>query len=223
MPSYDPISLLKQDHERVRELLSLLERHDDPTELLEELAGTIKAHTLLEEEIVYPAFRDAAADSEHEHLYFESLEEHGLVSGVLAELEAEELEPPVLMAKIKVAKDLVVHHLDEEEGQLFPLMRTLCSAEQLSELGQDIAERQGEQPRAQQAGGGGQQTGRVDINRADVEALREIKGIDEVRASRIIAYREAHGPFDDWDDLYEIEGIDDGLVSAIRDQASLVH
>lgn len=246
MASHDPMSLLKEDHRRVREVLSQLGGEQLSTETLQELAQLVEAHTELEEELVYPAFHEAAADTEQAHLYFEALEEHGLVDNLLVEVQPGKLGPEVLAAKLKVTKDLLLHHLDEEEKTLFPAMRKLCSKQQLDELGQKLAARRSElegtgQEAAEQeaeskerssqskprSGGAraqaasGDRGGRVDINRASVEELQRIEGVDGVRAGRIVAYRDEHGPFQDWEDLDEVEGFDGRMVRAVRDQATL--
>src|SRR3954467_15149993 len=85
----DAISLLKQDHKKVRQLLKRFES-DGTEELLGEIENELKIHTTIEEEIFYPAFHAAVEGSEDkERLYYEALEEHHVVDLVLPEIKAE--------------------------------------------------------------------------------------------------------------------------------------
>ena len=57
----------------------------------------------------------------------------------------------------------------------------------------------------------------VNVNTADLEALTALPGIGAVRAERIIAFREANGPFQSTADLLAVEGIGPGILERIRD------
>ena len=77
----DAITLLKNDHVEVRDLLGQLAETTSRavkkrTELLEEIAAKLKAHTAIEEEIFYPAFKKAGEKNDDDKMYFEALEEH---------------------------------------------------------------------------------------------------------------------------------------------------
>lgn len=62
--------------------------------------------------------------------------------------------------------------------------------------------------------------GLVDVNRAGVEELMRLDGVGEVLARRIIAHREANGPFETVEDLLDVAGIGEGKLAAIRDAAT---
>src|SRR6266480_1367869 len=83
----DAISLLKQDHQKVRHLLKRLESNGTE-ELLRQVENELRVHTQIEEEIFYPAFKEAVESHKDEHLYYEALEEHHVVDLVLPEVEA---------------------------------------------------------------------------------------------------------------------------------------
>jgi hemerythrin-like domain-containing protein len=141
----DAISLLKKDHATVKQLLSSLEatteRATDRREkLLKQIETEIKTHSRLEEEIFYPAFKEAARKSD-EHLYYEAVEEHGLVDIVLPDLKSTSSDSEKFSAKAKVLKDLIEHHAEEEETEMFPKARQVMSADELRELGKDIQAR----------------------------------------------------------------------------------
>lgn len=57
----------------------------------------------------------------------------------------------------------------------------------------------------------------VDLNRADHEALTRIPGVGEVLALRIVAHREAHGPFLTMEDLLDVPGVGEGRLAGMRD------
>ena len=60
-------------------------------------------------------------------------------------------------------------------------------------------------------------TQKININTASVEELKELPGIGDVLAQRIVAYREFQGPFQDIDDLINVEGVSPTLVESLRD------
>lgn len=61
----------------------------------------------------------------------------------------------------------------------------------------------------------------VDVNTATAAELETLPGIGEVLAERIVAYRDANGPFLRVEDLTEVEGISDGLVEDLRDSITV--
>ncbi len=140
----DAISLLKGDHEKVRKLLAQLGKASARAlsrreELLQAIEQEIKIHTTIEEEIFYPAFRDAAEKQDDKKLYFEAVEEHHVVDTVLPELKGTAVASDEFAAKAKVLKDLVEHHAEEEETQMFPRARKLMDRQELVRLGEELA------------------------------------------------------------------------------------
>jgi len=145
----DAIALLKQDHDNVRELLGELEQAalEDGGEaeaLLETIENELRVHTTIEEEIFYPAFREAASKQDDTKLYYEAVEEHHVVDLVLPEIDKGEAGSPEFAAKAKVLKDLVEHHAEEEEKEMFPRARKLMKKEELATLGEQLAQRKQE-------------------------------------------------------------------------------
>jgi hemerythrin superfamily protein len=135
------IQLLKDDHKKVRKLLSELAETTPRgvkvrTQLLEQSARELRAHTSIEEEIFYPALKAAAKNREDETMYFEALEEHRAAGElVLPDLEKTDVASDKFSGRAKVLKELVEHHAGEEEKEMFPRARELLDAEQLKELG----------------------------------------------------------------------------------------
>jgi hemerythrin-like domain-containing protein len=135
----DAIKLLKTDHENVRTLLGQFENATGAKR--EKLRATIerelKVHTQIEEEIFYPAYRTAARKKEDQKLYYEALEEHHVVDLVLPQV-GNGANPEQLKAKAKVLKELVEHHADEEEKEMFPRAKKVLSKEELRALGEQM-------------------------------------------------------------------------------------
>ena len=141
----DAIALLKEDHAKVRALLAKLdETTPRATERREQLLTTItqelKVHTTIEEEIFYPAFRAAVDKQDDKKLYFEALEEHHVVDMVLPEINDTDAGSQEFGAKAKVLKDLVEHHAEEEETEMFPRARKVMDREELMRLGAELAQ-----------------------------------------------------------------------------------
>ena len=122
----DAIALLKADHDKVRELLGELEETTErATGKREKLLATIeqelKLHTKIEEE------------------YYEAIEEHHVVDLVLPEIKKTAVDSDEFSAKAKVLKDLVEHHAEEEESEMFPRARKLMDHDELRRLGDELA------------------------------------------------------------------------------------
>jgi hemerythrin-like domain-containing protein len=139
----DAISLLKEDHQKVRQLLRRLESNGTE-DLLSEIENELKVHTQIEEEIFYPAFKDALRSQKDEHLYYEALEEHHVVDLVLPEIKDSSEGTAEFEAKAKVLKDIVEHHTEEEETEMFPKARKAMGAMRLRELGEELERRKQE-------------------------------------------------------------------------------
>jgi len=139
----DAVAILKEDHARVRKLLGQLAKTSEKaaskrTQLLSTIEEELKTHTQIEEDVFYPAFRDAADRSEDRKLYYEAVEEHHVVDLVLPELKGTGTESEQFAAKAKVLKDVVEHHAEEEETEMFPRARKLMGREELERLGGEL-------------------------------------------------------------------------------------
>jgi hemerythrin superfamily protein len=103
----DAVAILKADHARVRKLLDQLAKTSEKaaskrTPLLATIEEELKTHTRIEEDVFYPAFRDAAERSEDRKVYYEAVEEHHVVDLVLPELKGTGPESEQFAAKAKV-------------------------------------------------------------------------------------------------------------------------
>lgn len=149
MAHIDAISMLKADHEKVRGLLGQLEKSTEKgvktrEDLLSRIAEELAIHTTIEEEIFYPSFRDAVSKKEDRKLYQEALEEHHVVDLLMPEIEESDPSSEVFSAKAKVLKEIVEHHAEEEEKEMFPRARKVMDAAELRELGERMEARKAE-------------------------------------------------------------------------------
>jgi len=132
----DAVELLKGDHETVKGLFEefeTTEEEDEKERIADEVDLALRVHSMIEEEILYPAMRDV--DSE---IVAEAFEEHGVVEELLDELATMELGDEQFSAKFKVMSENVKHHIEEEESQMFPKVSKLPNYD---EIGQRLRER----------------------------------------------------------------------------------
>ena len=140
------ITLLKADHVTVKRLLRELEgtteRGNKVRErLLSDIEREVKIHSQIEEELFYPTFKKAAEGTDAEDMFYEATEEHHVVDMVLPELKSTSTKAPEFAAKAKVLKELIEHHAQEEETQMFVKARRLLNDEQLRVLGDEMQAR----------------------------------------------------------------------------------
>ncbi|MCW8277395.1 hemerythrin domain-containing protein [Pseudomonas sp. PCH199] len=137
------IDMLKADHERVKAILTQLEDSTERavkkrSELLAKLEMEIMIHTKLEEEILYPAFKKAGG-KEQEKMYYEAKEEHRTVDSlVLPDLKVTDPASVEFSGRAKVVKELLEHHIEEEETEMFPQAQKLLGKAELEELGKQM-------------------------------------------------------------------------------------
>lgn len=142
------IELLRADHDRLRGILPKLSdtsiAADERKKLLETIEREIKIHSLLEEEIFYPVFKDEASAQEDRDMYYEAIEEHHVVDMLLPEMKGLDPTSDGFRAKGSVLSELFEHHAGEEEEDMFPKAEKLISAAQLAELGTKMEARRRE-------------------------------------------------------------------------------
>jgi len=124
--------LLKKQHRKVEQLFKALEKgKGDPQATLQELANDLAAHMAIEQTIFYPSIREA-----DETLIAESFEEHAI-----AELEMKRLlntdpaDESLFKARVVCLKEIIQHHVSEEEEELFPKVEKMFEEGSLKELG----------------------------------------------------------------------------------------
>ncbi len=140
----DAITMLKDDHKTVEKLFKQFEKlgHDgDPAkkrELVDSMIQELAVHAYIEEQVFYPAVR--AEEPAEEDLVLEALEEHHIVKWTLSELEGMSPSAERFDAKVTVLMESVRHHVEEEEGEMFPDVRKALGRKRLQELGEKLQE-----------------------------------------------------------------------------------
>jgi hemerythrin-like domain-containing protein len=137
------ITILTDDHRDVKRLLDELEtttergiktRH----ELFGRLKELLTVHETIEEEIFYPALRDHPKTKE---IALEGYEEHDVVDSIMGQLASLPVDDETWGAKATVMIENLRHHIEEEEGEMFPKARTVFDADELTELGEKMTAR----------------------------------------------------------------------------------
>ncbi len=131
------LTLLKNDHRKVEALFKAFENADaraKKASLVKQIIQELSIHAAVEEQVFYPAIREAMADSD-EDMVLEALEEHHIVKWVLSELEKMTPADERFDAKVKVLCENVDHHVKEEERELFKKVRKALDTKKLNELG----------------------------------------------------------------------------------------
>ncbi|MGZ7046713.1 MAG: hemerythrin domain-containing protein [Methanobacterium sp.] len=124
------INLLKKEHEKVKNLLNeTIETRD--TSKYPQIQKELRIHMEGEENLLYPKTRDKITD-----LTLEAYEEHDLVKKELKDIDNLNINDEHWIPKMKVVKDLVEHHVEEEEEEYFPKSEELLGSDQLNQLGQ---------------------------------------------------------------------------------------
>jgi len=141
----DAIELLTSDHKSVKGLFQAFEKikdrddaNDDKSDLVRRICAELTVHATIEEEIFYPAVREAIDD---EDLMDEADVEHSSVKDLIAQLEDASPGDDHYDAKVTVLGELVEHHVKEEEGEMFPKAR---KAIDVAAVGAELAERKTE-------------------------------------------------------------------------------
>ncbi|WAC71015.1 hemerythrin domain-containing protein [Roseateles sp. SL47] len=142
----DAIQWLTDDHKEVQALFKDYQKlvdHDGDDDLRQQLAQEICAqltiHATIEEEIFYPAARDAMEEQEGEDLLDEAEVEHASAKQLIAQIAEGSASDALYDAKVKVLGEYIAHHVKEEEKELFPQVRKTDL--DLDALGTELSER----------------------------------------------------------------------------------
>ncbi len=129
------IELLKQQHQEVSSLFEQYEGEEDTEarrQLFIEIADDLSAHSTIEEKIFYPGVKVKGTAKILEQSLEDHLEVKRLIAGLL-DLRPTEAD---FDRQMKVLKDNVERHVEEEENELFPIVQKNFSAKELSDMGQ---------------------------------------------------------------------------------------
>jgi hemerythrin superfamily protein len=132
--------LLKGQHTEAKQLVDRLENCgiDERQQILAELSVALRAHAQAEEEIFYPKLED---HPETRDLIEESYEDHEELKAVLADLERCAVDDESFLERVQAVEDLLVGHVKDEEGMLFPKVEELWTEDVLKRLGEELKTR----------------------------------------------------------------------------------
>jgi hemerythrin-like domain-containing protein len=139
----DAITMLKDDHASIEKQFKRFEQAGDRAlvekrRIVDRIIEELSVHAAIEEQLFYPVTR--ATVPAVEDVALESLEEHHIVKWVLSELEKTDPDDERFDAKVTVLIENVRHHVEEEEGEYFPEVRSELGRKALTELGDAMAE-----------------------------------------------------------------------------------
>ena len=144
----DAVELLTKQHREVEELFEQFENLSDRSKaskkkLADQICNALIMHTQIEEEIFYPATRSAdEGEEETEDMVDEAVVEHASAKDLIAQIQEMDPEDDLYDAKVKVLSEMIEHHVEEEEKEMFPKTRKLKLDMQV--LGQEMKARQEE-------------------------------------------------------------------------------
>jgi hemerythrin-like domain-containing protein len=139
----DALTLLKEDHDRIKPLLAELKETTDRAEktrgeLFSRIKQELTVHEIIEEEIFYPTLKEHPKAKE---IVLEGYEEHDVVSRLMGELDGMDATEEEWGPKAKVMAENIEHHIEEEEGEMFKAARQVFERDELEELGERMAQR----------------------------------------------------------------------------------
>jgi hemerythrin superfamily protein len=130
------IDILTKDHRKVDDLFTQIESDgSDRKQIFGQIYNELTLHSQAEETFFYPELElssETSGDVEH------SYKEHQQVKNLLEELAASDPNDVVWMTKLKELKESVQHHVEEEEGELFPKSKEVLGEQKLAEIGRKI-------------------------------------------------------------------------------------
>ena len=141
----DAIKLLTADHAKVKKMFKEFEKlskkddEEGKQELATQICQELMVHAQLEEEIFYPAAREAIEDEE---LMNEAVVEHNSAKELIAQIRSMGASDPMFDATVKVLGEYVNHHIEEEQNEIFPKVEK--AKVDLEEIGAEIAQRKEE-------------------------------------------------------------------------------
>jgi len=135
----DALKLLRQQHREVDQLFERFEAaganaREAKEQLCRKVNDALAVHAAIEERLFYPATQDART----EELLHEAVEEHLAARRLAAGLLEAGLDDAQLDARMKALQEQVRHHVTEEEGELFPVVRKMLDVDDLEQLGEQM-------------------------------------------------------------------------------------
>ena len=136
----DALKLMHDDHEKLKKLLERAEHalaEHNRENVLEKIRAELQPHERMEEKVFYPALK---AHPNAKDIVLEGYQEHHVADVIFAELEQTPPGSDIWKAKMKVLKESLEHHIEEEEGEMFKKARAVFDKSELEDLGARMEE-----------------------------------------------------------------------------------
>lgn len=138
---HDAIALLTNDHKEVKSLFEQFDGLSDRSKsakkkIADQICHSLSVHAQLEEEIFYPAVRAKIKDPD---LMDEAAVEHASAKQLISQIQTMNPDDDLYDAKVKVLSEQIDHHVEEEEGEMFPKAKK--SGLDLTALGDEMLAR----------------------------------------------------------------------------------
>lgn len=130
------IELLKKDHDVVDKLFQQVKANEDGdnTAVFEQIKNELDIHAHIEEKVFYPVLIEKG-DEELKKITLEGIEEHRQAKMFLREISALTDDSEKFMPKLTVLMEDIEHHVQEEEGEMFEMVKEQFDQQTLEELG----------------------------------------------------------------------------------------
>jgi hemerythrin-like domain-containing protein len=141
--STDAIVLLKDEHKQIRKAFRDFEKagenaHAAKGKAVKRIIELLTVHTYIENEVMYPRVRELLPEVEDDVL--ESYEEHHVADVLVMELSMMKPDDERFTAKTTVLIENVEHHIEEEEDEWFPKVRSGLGRKALQEIGEEMVQ-----------------------------------------------------------------------------------
>jgi len=141
------LEVLKQDHQKVKGLFQEVRTGSDRSkqkELFDKIDTELEIHAHIEETVFYPAIEE---HEEFKDMVAEALEEHREAKALLDELEELGADSHDFGSKLQQLMEAVEHHVEEEEGEMFPKIQEVFDEDELEQLGRELEAAKGTEHR----------------------------------------------------------------------------
>ena len=146
----DVLKFIEDEHDEVKQVFKKLEQAEgaSATRLWNQLKSMLTLHEELEETYFYPQLKE---EKKTEDLVLESYEEHHVMDVLIEEISQLEPSAENWEAKIKVLQENTEHHIEEEEGSMFPKVRKIWDTRKREEVGRQMQQRKTERQKQARA------------------------------------------------------------------------
>jgi hemerythrin-like domain-containing protein len=127
------IEILKEDHEKVKQLFSQVESGKE--KIYSQIEQELKVHMEAEEKFLYPPLEQ---HDETKEKALEAYEEHHVAKTVMKEISKGSSKDERWKAKVKVLNELIKHHIEEEEKEIFKMAKKVLDKNEIQEITEKI-------------------------------------------------------------------------------------